>query len=216
MLERLREEIWQLHLELVKNNLVKWTSGNVSGRDPETGLVVIRPSGVRYEELRPDNLIIVDLDGRQIEGELLPSVDCITHLYIHRHRPDINGIVHTHSPYATAFAAVGQSIPVVLTEIADLFGGPIPCGEYARIGGEEIGAEVIRSIENSPAILLKNHGVFAIGETPTAAMKAAVMVENAAKIVFLAKQLGTPEELSPAEVECANRRYIEKYGQRAR
>jgi L-ribulose-5-phosphate 4-epimerase len=215
MLEHLREEIWRLHLELPKNSLVKWTSGNVSGRDPETGLIVIKPSGIRYEDLRPDNLVIVNLEGQRVEGQLSPSVDCTTHLYIYRHRLDVNGIVHTHSPYATSFAAVGQSIPVVLTAIADEFGGPIPCGGYAQIGEEQIGAEVIRSIGQSPAILLKNHGVFAIGPTPEAAVKAAVMTEDVAQMVFLARQLGTPEELPLLEVERARRRYVEKYGQPA-
>ena len=146
---------------------------------------------------------------------MAPSVDCVTHLHIYRHRPDVFGIVHTHSPYATAFAAVGQSIPVVLTSIADEFGGPIPCSGYAQVGDEQIGAEVIRSIGNSPAVLLKNHGVFTVGRTPAAALKSAVMTEDVAQTIFLALQLGTPEELPAEEVVRAHRRYVEKYGQRA-
>jgi len=213
MLEPLREEVCRLHLELPKWGLVTWTSGNVSGRDRETGYVVIKPSGVRYDELRPELMVVVDLEGSVIEGELKPSSDTASHLYIYRHRPDVGGIVHTHSPYATAFAAVGQPIPVYLTAIADEFGGPIPCGGFAPIGGEEIGREVVEHIGDSPAILLKNHGVFAIGPDPTAAVKAAVMVEDVARTVFLARQLGEPEVIPEEVVRRLRRRYIEEYGQ---
>ncbi|MCD6519179.1 MAG: L-ribulose-5-phosphate 4-epimerase [Anaerolineae bacterium] len=213
MLERLRQEVYEGNLLLPRTGLVSWTSGNVSGRDPETGYIVIKPSGVRYETLTPKDLVIVDLDGKIIEGDLKPSVDTATHLYIYRHRPDVYGVVHTHSPYATAFAAVGKPIPVYLTAIADEFGGPIPVGEYARIGGEEIGQEILRSIGDSPAILMKNHGVFAIGPTVMAAVKAAVMTEDVARTVYYALQLGQPVELPPEEVARAHRRYMEKYGQ---
>jgi len=213
VLEALREEVWAANLELPKAGLVTWTSGNVSGRDSESGLVVIKPSGVRYEELRPEDLVVVDLAGRAVEGRLRPSVDTATHLYIYRHRPDVGGVVHTHSPHATAFAAVGRPIPCVLTAMADEFGGPIPCGEYAPIGEEDIGGEVVRSIGTSPAILMKNHGVFAIGRTPQAAVKAAVMVEDVARTVLLALQLGNPEELPPSEVARGHRRYVDRYGQ---
>ena len=213
MLERLRQEVYEGNLLLPRTGLVSWTSGNVSGRDPETGYIVIKPSGVRYETLTPKDLVIVDLDGKIIEGDLKPSVDTATHLYIYRHRPDVHGVVHTHSPYATAFAAVGKPIPVYLTAIADEFGGPIPVGEYARIGGEEIGQEILRSIGDSPAILMKNHGVFAIGPTVMAAVKAAVMTEDVARTVYYALQLGQPAELPPEEVARAHRRYMEKYGQ---
>ena len=164
MLEAIREQLYQLHLELPKNNLVTWTGGNVSARDPETGLVAIKPSGVRYEELRPEHMVIVDLDGKIVEGSLSPSSDTASHLYIYRHRPDVGGVVHTHSAYATAFAALGRPIPCVLTAMADEFGGPIPCGGFALIGGEEIGKVVVESIGASAACLLKNHGVFTIGK----------------------------------------------------
>jgi L-ribulose-5-phosphate 4-epimerase len=213
VLDALRKEVWAANLELPKAGLVTWTSGNASGRDPETGLVVIKPSGVRYDDLRPKDLVVVDLEGQVVEGELKPSVDTATHLYIYHHRPDVAGVVHTHSRYATAFAAVGRPIPCVLTAMADEFGGPIPCGDYAPIGEEDIGREVVRSIGTSPAILMKNHGVFAIGRSATAAVKAAVMVEDVAYTVFLALRLGEPEELPPSEVARAHRRYVEKYGQ---
>jgi L-ribulose-5-phosphate 4-epimerase len=213
MLEGLREEVWKLNLELPRHNLVVWTSGNVSGRDFESGLVVIKPSGVPYQELTRSGLVIVDLDGQVVEGDLDPSVDTATHLYIYRHRPDVGGVVHTHSPYATSFAALGRPIPVYLTAIADEFGGPIPLGAYAQIGGEEIGREIVRSIGESPAILMKNHGVFTVGPTPRAAVKAAAMVEDVAKTVHLALLLGSPDVIPEQEVARAHRRYVEKYGQ---
>ena len=213
MLEKLKTELAELHLELPRHELVVWTSGNVSARDPETGLVVIKPSGIRYEELRPEQMVVVDLQGQVVEGDLKPSSDTASHLYIYRHRPEVGGVVHTHSPYATAFAAVGRPIPVVLTAIADEFGGPIPCGGFALIGGEAIGKVVIDSIGDSPAVLLKNHGVFTIGKTAEAAVKAAVMTEDNARTVWLALQLGTPGEIPTEEVAKLHHRYTKVYGQ---
>jgi len=213
MLDELRAEVCRLHAELPRNGLVAWTSGNVSGRDPGTGLVVIKPSGVRYEHLTPDNMVVVDLDGKVVEGQHKPSSDTFAHVYVYRQRPEVNGMVHTHSTFATAWAAAGRPIPPVLTAICDEFGGPIPIGAYARIGGDEIGQEIIRSIGSSPAILLKNHGVFTIGKTPEAAVKTAVMVEDVARTVFYALQLGQPDEIPPEEVARAHRRYLEEYGQ---
>jgi L-ribulose-5-phosphate 4-epimerase len=213
MLKDLREMLWQLHLELPKSNLVTWTSGNISARDSETGYVVIKPSGVRYEDLKPEHMVVVDLDGKRIEGELKPSSDTASHLYIYRHRPDVGGVVHTHSPYSTAFAALGKPIPVYLTAMADEFGGPIPCGGFALIGGEQIGQVVIESIGDSPAVLLKNHGVFTIGPTAQAAVKAAVMVEDVARTVWIALQLGQPDEIPPEDVAKLHHRYTHDYGQ---
>jgi L-ribulose-5-phosphate 4-epimerase len=213
MLEHLKEEVYKLHLELPRNHLVVWTSGNVSARDPESGLVVIKPSGVRYEALRPEDHVVVNLEGEAIEGTLKPSSDTASHLYIYRHRPEVNGVVHTHSPYATAFAALGRPIPVYLTAMADEFGGPIPCAGFALIGGEEIGQQVVEHIGTSPGVLLKNHGVFTIGPTAEAAVKAAVMVEDAARTVWLALQLGQPEEIPPEDVAKLHHRYTHVYGQ---
>jgi L-ribulose-5-phosphate 4-epimerase len=214
VLEALREQVWKLHLELPKNDLVKWTGGNVSGRDPETGLVVIKPSGVKYPDLRPEHLVVLDVDGKVVEGNLSPSSDTASHLYIYRQRPEVGGIVHTHSPYATAFAAVGKPIPVYLTAIADEFGGPIPVGGFALIGGEELGKIVVDAIGNSPAVLLKNHGVFTIGKNAEAAVKAAVMTEDVARTVWYALQLGTPDEIPAEDVAKLHQRYTEVYGQR--
>ncbi len=213
MLDKLKEQLVQLHLELPKNNLVVWTGGNVSARDPETGYVAIKPSGVRYEDLHPNHIVILDLDGNIVEGDLKPSSDTASHLYIYRHRADVGGIVHTHSPYATAFAAVGRSIPVVLTAIADEFGGPIPCGGFALIGDEAIGEVVVESLGNSPAVLLKNHGVFTVGKSAEAAVKAAVMTEDNARTVWLALQIGHPDEIPPEDVAKLHHRYKNVYGQ---
>jgi L-ribulose-5-phosphate 4-epimerase len=214
LLEALREQVWKLHLELPRNDLVRWTGGNVSGRDPETGLVVIKPSGVKYPDLKPEQLVVLDVDGNIVEGNLSPSSDTASHLYIYRQRPDVGGIVHTHSPYATAFAAVGRSIPVCLTAIADEFGGPIPVGGFALIGGEEIGKVVVESIGTSIAVLLKNHGVFTIGKNAEAAVKAAVMTEDVARTVWYALQLGTPDEIPAEDVAKLHHRYTNVYGQR--
>ncbi|MCZ7572503.1 MAG: L-ribulose-5-phosphate 4-epimerase [Ardenticatenaceae bacterium] len=238
MLEQLKEQLWELHLELPKNGLVTWTGvligvsvgvfvlelpknglvtwtgGNASARDPETGLVVIKPSGVMYEDLRPEDHVVLTVDGEIVEGALKPSSDTASHLYIYRHRPDVNSVVHTHSAYATAFAALGRPIPVFLTAIADEFGGPIPCAGFALIGGEEIGQQVVEHIGTSPAVLLKNHGVFTVGPTATAAVKAAVMVEDIARAVWLALQLGQPDEIPAEDVAKLHHRYTHVYGQR--
>jgi L-ribulose-5-phosphate 4-epimerase len=214
MLEALREELFLRNLELPKHGLAACTSGNVSGRDPETGLVVIKPSGVRYEDLRPQDMVVVNLEEAVVEGDLHPSSDTASHLYIYRARADVGGIVHTHSAYATAFAAVGVPIPVYLTAQADEFGGPIPCGELALIGGEEIGKVVVDSIGDSPAVLLKNHGVFTIGATAEAAVKTAVMVEDVARTSWLALQIGLPTLIPDEEVASLHYRYQNVYGQR--
>lgn len=213
MLEKLKEELVDLHLELPKNNLVVWTGGNVSARDPETGLIVIKASGIRYEEMRPQHMVVVDPQGKLVEGGYKPSSDVYSHLYIYKHRPDVGGVVHTHSVYATAFAAVNKPIPVVLTAIADEFGGPIPCGGFALIGDEAIGKVVVECIGKSPAVLLKNHGVFTIGKNAKAAVKAAVMTEENARTVWLAMQIGTPDEIPQEDVDKLHERYTNVYGQ---
>jgi L-ribulose-5-phosphate 4-epimerase len=213
MLNSLREEICRLNRELPKHGLVAWTSGNVSARDSGSGLIVIKPSGVAYDELTPENMVVVDAEGNRVEGSLNPSVDTDTHAFIYRQMPAVGGVVHTHSPFATAFAAVGRPIPACLTAICDEFGGPIPVGAFAPVGGEEIGMEVVRSIGSSPAILLQNHGVFTVGKDARAAVKAAVMVEDAARTVFYAMQLGEPIPIPEDVVERLHRRYMDKYGQ---
>jgi L-ribulose-5-phosphate 4-epimerase len=175
--------------------------------------VAIKASGVKFPDLTPESMVVVDLEGNMLDGELKPSSDTASHLYIYRHRPDVNGVVHTHSNYATAFAAHGKPIPVYLTAQADEFGGPIPCGGFALIGGEQIGKIVVESIGSSWAVLLKNHGVFTIGATGEAALKAAVMVEDIARTAWLALQIGQPEEIPAKGIEKLYRRYQHDYGQ---
>jgi len=213
MLEQLKEQVCRLHAELPRNHLVAWTSGNISARDFVSNLVVIKPSGVSYDDMRPELMVVVNMHGKVLEGNLKPSSDTASHLYIYRHRPDVNGIVHTHSRYATAFAAVGQPIPVYLTAMADEFGGPIPCAGFALIGSEEIGKQVVDHIGSSPAVLLQNHGVFTIGKNAKEAVKAAVMTEDVAYTTWLALQIGTPVAIAPEHVAHLHRRYQTCYGQ---
>ncbi len=215
MLENLRQHVYELHMELPRHNLVVWTMGNVSVRDPQSNLVVIKPSGVRYEHLKPEDMVITDLAGKVVEGRLKYSSDTLTHLYVYRHRPDVNGIVHTHSTFATAFAAVGKPIPCFLTGTADEFGGEIPVGEFTLIGTESIGEIIVRRIGKSKAIVMQNHGVFTIGKTGEDAVKAAVMCEDAARTSFYALQLGTPIPIAPEDIARLNDRYTHVYGNKA-
>ena len=212
LLTELREIVYLCNLELPKNGLVKMTSGNVSARDPKSGLVVIKPSGVRYEELTPENMVVVDLQGRVVEGSLKPSTDTDTHLYVYRNRIDVFGMVHTHSPYASTFAVLGQPIPACLTSSA-MLGGEIPLGGYAPIGGEEIGKEILAKIGRSFAIIMQNHGVFTIGSSAAHATKMAVEVEEIAKITHLAMTRGAPIRLSHEQIDYMVNLYQTVYGQ---
>ena len=214
-LPTLRKQVCTLHDELPKNNLVAWTSGNVSARDQETGLVVIKPSGVKFPDLTPENMVIVDLDGNVVEGDLKPSSDTASHCYIYRHMPEVNGIVHTHSRYATAFAVVGKEIPCITTAMADEFGGAIPCGGFALIGGEQVGEQVVAALKDSrsPACILQSHGVFTTGSTAEKAVKAAIMTEDNAAIVWTAMQIGAPLTISDKDIAKLYDRYQNVYGQ---
>ena len=216
LLPQLREEVCALHAELPKNNLVAWTSGNISARDPASGLVVIKPSGVRFEHLSPASMVVTDLQGRAVDGDLAPSSDTASHCYIYRHMPHVNGVVHTHSRYATAFAVVGEPIPCVTTAMADEFGAEIPCCGFCLIGGDEIGKLVVDKLtgHRSPAALLQNHGVFAIGDSAETAVKAAVMTEDNAAIVWTARQLGEIIPIAQSEIDSLHDRYQNVYGQR--
>lgn len=215
LLADLRQVVCSLHAELPRNNLVAWTSGNISGRDPETGWIVIKPSGVKFDDLTPDKMVVVDLDGKIIEGNYKASSDTASHCYIYRHLPNVYGIVHTHSRYATAFATLGRTIPCVTTAMADEFGGEIPCGGFALIGGEEIGQVVVSTLagHRSPSCLLQSHGVFATGTTAEQAVKAAIMTEDNAAIVWTALQMGTPLTIAPSDIDKLYARYQNVYGQ---
>ncbi|WP_058235279.1 L-ribulose-5-phosphate 4-epimerase [Devriesea agamarum] len=212
MLEQLKEEVCEGNLALARSGLVAWTGGNLSARDESGDVIVIKPSGVRYSEMTPDDMVVVSMDGRVIEGHRGPSSDTQSHLGIYRGRDDVRSVVHTHSRYATAFAAVGREIPCCLTAIADEFGGPVPCGGYAPIGGDAIGREVLAKIGRSPAILMKQHGVFTIGPSINKALQAAVMVEDVARTVAIAESLGDIEILPDEEIEANYDRYHNRYG----
>jgi L-ribulose-5-phosphate 4-epimerase len=215
--QTLRTELFRLHIELVRSGLVAWTSGNVSTRLPGTDLLVIKPSGVSYDELTPESMVVCDLDGNPLpDQELRPSSDTTTHGYIYRHMPQVNGVVHTHSPYATAWAARGEAIPCVLTAMADEFGGEIPVGPFALIGGDQIGRGVVAALagHRSPAVLMASHGVFTIGPTARDAVKAAVMCEDVARTVHLARAYGELKPLPEDAVDALHDRYRNQYGQR--
>ena len=212
ILEELRQEVWACNLELPKNGLVKMTSGNVSGRDAETGFVVIKPSGYRYEQLTPERLVVVDLEGNVVEGDLKPSVDTETHLYIYRHRSDVLGVAHTHSVYASTFAALGKPIPPCLTASA-MFGGEVPLGGFVPIGGEAIGQEIIAKIGQSSVIIMQNHGVFTIGSSASRATKMAIEVEDVAQITFQAMAIGEPIILTDEQIAMTSDLYKHDYGQ---
>jgi L-ribulose-5-phosphate 4-epimerase len=195
---------------------VAWTSGNISARVPDQPLMVIKPSGLSYDDLTPESMVVCDLDGSVVDGAFSPSSDTASHAYVYRHRPDVGGVVHTHSPYATAWAARGEEIPCVLTAMADEFGGPIPLGPFARIGGDEIGQAIVDTLADSrsPAVLLRSHGVFTIGRTARDAVKAAVMCEDVARTVHLARTLGDVKPLDQADIDALYERYQNVYGQR--
>ena len=212
----LRAELAELHQELPRNGLVAWTSGNLSARWPGEELMVIKASGVRYEDMTAEAMVVCDLDGRLVEGDLAPSSDAATHGAIYRELPHVGGIAHTHSTYATAWAARGEAIPCVLTAMADEFGGEIPVGPFAPIGDAQIGHAVVATLagHRSPAVLMANHGVFTIGATPLAALKAAVMCEDVARTVHLARELGDPIQLEAKDIDALYDRYQNVYGQR--
>jgi L-ribulose-5-phosphate 4-epimerase len=214
----LRETVAGLHAELVRYGLVAWTSGNVSARVPDTDLMVIKPSGVDYSELTPDSMVVCDLEGELVEGEYAPSSDAATHGYVYRAMAHVRGVVHTHSTYATAWAARAEPIPCVLTAQADEFGGEIPIGPFALIGGDAIGKGVVDTLSQhrSPAVLMRNHGVFTIGRDARAAVKAAVMCEDVARTVHLARVLGEPVAIEPADIDALYERYQNVYGQTQR
>jgi L-ribulose-5-phosphate 4-epimerase len=215
-LAALRAEVCALHAELPRNGLVAWTSGNLSARVPGEDLMVIKASGVSYDELTPEAIVVCDLHGALVEGELSPSSDAATHGYVYRELDDVGGVAHTHSAYATAWAARGEAIPCVLTAMADEFGGEIPIAPFALIGDEEIGRVVVETLAShrSPAALLRSHGVFTLGPDPRAAIKAAVMCEDVARTVHLARALGDPIPLAAEDIDALHHRYQNAYGQR--
>lgn len=213
MLEQLKNDVCRANKELVKNGLVKWTSGNVSARDSETGYIVIKPSGVLFDDLKPEDMIVVNLNGDVVEGELKPSVDTISHLVVYRNRSDVNSIVHTHSPYATSFAIVGEPLQIYTTTAAAVFGGDIPVSDFVTIGNDEIGNEIANKIGHNKAILIRNHGVFTIGNTISSALKYAVVLEETAEATHYALCRSNPNPLTKEVVDRGYDVYKKTYGQ---
>lgn len=217
VLDELRAQLVDHHQQLVRYGLVVWTAGNVSARVPDADLFLIKASGVDYQGLRPDQMVLCHLDGTLAEDtDLSPSSDTAAHAYVYRHMDHVGGVVHTHSPYACAFAAVGEPVPCVLTGIADEFGGEIPVGPFARIGNDDIGRGIVATLDGhrSKAVLMANHGVFTIGADARAAVKAAVLCEDSARSVHLARQLGTPIPIAAEDIDALYDRYQNVYGQR--
>ncbi|MFD7076796.1 L-ribulose-5-phosphate 4-epimerase [Nocardioides sp. NPDC059952] len=213
-----KERVAALHAELPRWELVVWTAGNVSERvsNPDgEDLLVIKPSGVAYEDITAEAMVVCDLAGNLVEGERSPSSDTAAHAYVYANMPEVGGVVHTHSTYATAWAARGEEIPCVLTMMADEFGGPVPVGPFAIIGDDSIGRGIVETLRDShsPAVLMQNHGPFTIGKDGRAAVKAAVMCEEVARTVHIARQLGQPLPIDPHHVDALYDRYQNVYGQ---
>jgi L-ribulose-5-phosphate 4-epimerase len=222
-IQEAKERVARLHEELPRWNLIVWTAGNVServvvaedGGPSADDVLVIKPSGVRYESLTSESMVVCDLHGELIEGDYSPSSDTAAHAYVYRHMPEVGGVVHTHSTYATAWAARGEEIPCVLTMMGDEFGGPIPVGPFAIIGDDSIGRGIVETLRESrsPAVLMQNHGPFTIGKDANAAVKAAVMIEEVAKTVHISRQLGEPIAIPPDKIDQLYDRYQNVYGQ---
>ena len=211
-----RRDVALLHAELPRNGLVTWTAGNVSARVPGQELLVIKPSGVRYDDLGPESMVVTDLEGNLVEGEYAPSSDTAAHAYVYKHMPEVGGVVHTHSTYATAWAARGEPIPCVLTMMGDEFGGEIPVGPFALIGDDSIGRGIVETLRRSrsSAVLMQNHGPFTVGPDARAAVKAAVLCEEVARTVHIARQLGEPIPIPADDIDRLFDRYQNVYGQR--
>lgn len=214
-----RVDVAQLHQQLVRYGLVVWTGGNVSGRVPGADLFVIKPSGVAYDDLTPEDLVVCDLDGNAVPGspgsQRSPSSDTAAHAYVYRNLPDVGGVVHTHSTYAVAWSARGEEIPCVITGMADEFGGPIPVGPFAIIGDDSIGRGIVDTLRGhrSRAVLMQNHGPFTIGVSASDAVKAAVMCEDAARTVHLAREAGPLIPIPQDRIDALYQRYQNVYGQ---
>ena len=209
-----RATVAALHAELPRWELVVWTAGNVSQRLTTADLFVIKPSGVTYDALTPEAMVVCDLDGVLVDGDRSPSSDTAAHAYVYRHMPEVGGVVHTHSTYATAWAARAEPVPCVLTMMADEFGGPIPVGPFALIGDDSIGRGIVETLRGSrsPAVLMRNHGPFTIGRDAKAAVKAAVLCEEVARTVHVARQLGDPLPIDQADIDRLYDRYQNVYG----
>ena len=222
MLETLKKRVFEQNLALVKHGLVVLTWGNVSGRDSETGLIVIKPSGVPYQTMTADDMVVVDINGKVVEGTLSPSSDLPTHLYLYQNYDSLGGVVHTHSTYATAFAQSGKNIPVYGTTHADAFYGSVPCsreltdleidGDYELNTGKVI-VETVKNADEIPAVLVKNHGVFTWGSTPEKAVETAITLEEVAKMAIFTQLIN--KDSTEVKQKLLDKHYLRKHGKNA-
>ena len=213
--EKLRKEVYEMNMALLNEGLVVWSGGNVSGLVSDKGHIVIKPSGVPFASLSPENMVVTDMEGNVVEGDLIPSLDLPVHIYIYKHRDDVRGITHTHSPYATSFALLGESIPMALTPIAHLLGADIPCTRYAKVGFEDTGIAIIEAAgKDGLAVLVNRHGVFTMGKSPNESVKIATQVEEAARTMHYAMLRGKVEPMSKEEVMRCHEFYLSNYGQK--
>lgn len=226
MLEKLKQEVYEANMELPKRGLVTYTWGNVSGIDRESGLFVIKPSGVDYDALKPSDMVVVDLDGNVVEGDLNPSSDTETHRILYKTYPEIGGIVHTHSPYAVAWAQAGRDIPAYGTTHADYFHGPIPCarsltkeeidGGYEASTGDVIVETFTERKLNPvhvPAVICRNHGPFAWGKDAAQSVYHAVVLEEVARMAMFTEQVNP--KVDPAPEHILEKHFMRKHGPNA-
>jgi len=226
LLEELKEQVWRANLDLPRYGLVTFTWGNVSGIDRDKGLVVIKPSGVPYEDLKPEHMVVLDMEGNRVEGDLKPSSDTSTHLVLYKHFSEIGGIVHTHSPWATSFAQAGKGIMALGTTHGDYFYGEIPCtrnmteqeikGEYEK----ETGNVIVETFKNKninpmdiPAVLVNQHGPFAWGIDAAEAVHNAVVLEEVAKIAW--RTLMLDPDIKPMDQNLLDKHFLRKHGANA-
>ena len=221
-IKQLKERVCNANLTLKKSNLITLTWGNVSGKDEESGLIIIKPSGLSYDTMKPEDMVVVDLDGNTVEGTYRPSSDLPTHLYLYKQFPSLGGIVHTHSTFATAFAQSGKEIVAYGTTHADAFYGNVPCtrdlteaeiSEAYEWNTGKVIAEAVRDFIAVPGIIVKNHGVFTWGETAEKAVENAITLEEVAKMAFLTEQLNSNTQR--IDQHLLDKHYLRKHGKNA-
>jgi len=214
LLEEQRKKVIKTALKAQNMGLILLTFGNFSLRDPRTGYVCITPSGMDYQDIQPQDIVVIDTSGKIIEGARKPSVETPLHCHIYQKRPDVFGICHTHSTFATAWASCEESMPVIVAELAALVGGSVDTAPYRPIGSVELAEVTAKVLADKAAVFMGNHGLVAVGANLDQAFNNAVIVEESAKITFYAKKLGKMKVISESECEAINRWAGEKYGQK--
>lgn len=214
LLKELREKVIEIALKAQKEKLIPLTMGNFSARDRKTGYICITPSGMDYDKLTAEDIVVLDEEFNIIEGNRKPSIESHLHCAVYRRRKDVFGVSHTHSVFATAWAACNESIPVVVAELAALIGGPVECALYKPMGSLELAETAVIRLKDRHAILLANHGVLAVGQDIDAAFANSVVVEEGAKIAYYARQIGVMKLIPEEECIALRKANLEKYGQK--